>query len=266
MSLVTHFPGDIKSGKTLSAIYWTKRLMSTIGCPVYTNMGSLIYQGQPWGEQIEIDKLLADITETDLSQAYYKLGVLLIDEAHTLWTTEEMRGARGRAMTALIAQAGKRGLIVVFTAHLAGMVAPKVRELTQMIIRCKTPDEGKTVWWNVRDPRAWREAEYDNRPPPADTRLILHNAWRQHAWYDTNEVIDPFAAAKGAGASKASKSFWNQIEAIKNQVDDARPVSEGIRQEFASKADQVKREVVAENQLAPKPKRPVRRHALGGIR
>lgn len=260
MSLVTHFPGDIKSGKTLSAIYWTKRLVSEIGCPVFSNMASLRYKGQEWGEQIEIDRLLADITETDLSNAYYKLGILLIDEAHVLWTTDEMRGARGRAMTALIAQAGKRGLIVVYTAHLSGMVHPKVRELTQCIIHCKTPDEGRTVYWDVRDPRQWREAEYYGAPPPQDTRLVLHNAWRQHDWYDTNEVIDPLSAARGAGASKAAKSFLRQLEAIKNGEDNAKPVAPAVQVDLASKAAQVRHEIQSE--AAPKR----RRHALGGVR
>lgn len=263
MSLVTHFPGDIKSGKSLSMIFWAKRLMSRIGCDVYTNMSSLAYKGQSWGEQIEFETLLTDITQSDLSQARYKMGLLLVDEAHTLWEGQEMRGVRGRAMTALIAQAGKRGLIVLFTAHLAGMISPRVRELTQCIIRCKTPDEGRTVWWNVRDPRAWREAEYDNLPPPRDTRLILHNAWKQHAWYDTNEVIDPFTSARTAGASKSQKSFLRELERIKEGQDNAKPVSEAVRKEFAAKAAQTAREITEET--TPQARKP-RRKALGGVR
>jgi hypothetical protein len=269
MSLLTHFPGDIKSGKTLSAVFWTKRLMSRIGCPVFTNMASLKYQGLPWGEQLELDRLLVDITETDLNNAYYKLGILLLDEAHILWATNEMRGARGRAITALIAQAGKRGLIVVFTAHLAGMIDPKVRELTQCIIRCQTPDEGRTVFWDVRDPKAWRAAEYDGRIPPQDQRFVLHNAWRQHNWYDTNEVVDPFGAAKGAGATKASKSFLRELERIKEGTDTARPVSVTVQKEMASHASAVRREVLSETKSDPntvRSKAKTRRFALGGPR
>lgn len=260
MSLLTQFRGDIKSAKTLSGIYWTKRLAGTLSLPVFTNMNSLTYpQGQPnarpWAETVNLDDLLLDIMVQDVADAYYKKAVLFIDEAHVWMATDMMRNARGQALIALIAQAGKRGMIIVMTSHLKGMLAPKVRELIQLQIKCKTLDEGHSVQWNVRNPRDWREADDEGHSPPPDHWMILHNGHRQFNWYDTNEIVNPFAGASGVGATKGGKALFKELSEMQAKKLDADHVERGRnligiptgqRQEISEAAGETRRAILSE--------------------
>lgn len=242
MSLVTQFRGDIKNGKTESAVFWVKRLSGDIGIPVFSNMESLQYENEPWAIPITLEDMMLDMRVKDASEAYIKCGILFIDEAHVYWDTNLMRGARGIALTHMIAQCGKRGLVIVYTSHLTGMVAPRVRELTQMQIKCRTENEGRTVLWNVRDPRDWREAADNNMPPPPDNLLVLHDGYRQFKWYDTDEFIDPFAGMTAAGSSKSSKSFVKELKSL-TPVHEVRPVKGSVTREIATEAQAVRKQV-----------------------
>lgn len=225
MSLVTHFKGDIKSGKTLSGIYWIKRLSRAAdidAAHIYTNMTSLRMPrtGRPWATSLQLDDLLVDIQVTDVADARYKYGILFLDEAHVYWAGQLMNSTRGLALTALIAQAGKRGLIVVFTSHLAGMIAPKVIELTQRSMICQTWNEGITVRWTVESPRRMREAyALGLPPPPRVTKRLTHGA-AQRGWYDANEIIDPFSSHRALGGSKTGQKLLKELEARRQRMEE----------------------------------------------
>jgi hypothetical protein len=260
MSLLTQFRGDIKSAKTLSGIYWTKRLAGALSIPVFTNMTSLAYpndspNARPWAETVVLDDLMLDMMVKDVADAYYKKAVLFIDEAHVWMATDMMRNARGQALIALIAQAGKRGMIIVMTSHLKGMLAPKVRELIQLQIKCKTLDEGHSVQWNVRDPRDWREADDEGQRPPPDHWMILHNGHRQFNWYDTNEIVNPFSGSSGVGATKGGKALFKELTTLQaSRLDEehrerertVKGITDSQRHEISEAAGQTRREILSD--------------------
>lgn len=278
VSLVTRFNGDIKSTKTLSAVYWSRCLMMDIGIPVFTNMKHCIYRnpGSPfhnhrWATTVNMNEVMADMVFAEnLNLARFKLCVFLLDEAHLYWEASKTMGLWGRISEALITQAGKRGIIILYTTHLEGMVAPRVRNVTQLEVLCRTDDEGRSSDWLVYDNKESRYARALGSDLPEPVECHLDEAWENWRWYDAEEVIDPFSFARSLGGSKASQKQLKQLERIAMGVDDAEPVDDSERSRVREQASEVTENIIQEYAIdqeqiaANRGRRKVGKAAFGG--
>jgi hypothetical protein len=231
MSLLMQFRGDVKQCKTLSAVYYIKTRFYARGWNIFTNLEECTYRGNHWAETVKLDELLADLLKPP-DQAKYKLGVLFIDEAHVYWSAENNAGHLGGLTTALLTQAGKRGLVVIYTTHINGMVGPRVRELTTVTIKCKTPDEGRTVFWDVTDLKALRDALDEGKQPPRPIWHILHEGWRQWSWYNCNEVVDPFSTMRSLAATRRGKQLVKALSSVEGGGITETPAAQELKKDF----------------------------------
>ncbi len=220
MSLISRWRGEVKSGKTASMLWWAMQLAARCGFSghnIFTNMtgcwdhdpNSPTY-GQAWATTITLNDLLADMLRPD-DEAEISHGLLIWDEAHIYMGTNNMRGAQGDLLTAALAQCGKRGLAVVYTTHLAGMVTPRVRGLTMLDIKCHSWNQGNGCDWRVTDQVQERDDKDEGLNRKAPWEYTLYPVSKIWHLYETNEVIDAFAAARSAGASKAGKAMLKQL-------------------------------------------------------
>ena len=222
MSLITRFRGEVKDGKTLSAIYWTLRLAARMGIGadhIFTNMKgcydhnprSRTY-GKRWATTVDIEDIIIDLSIEDFSEARIMHGVLLLDEAQTLFRTDFMRGNIGSVIINVVNQCGKRGLPLIYTTHLGRMVAPTVRDLTMMDILCsRDPKYPDSILWDVTNTRAMRRAIDKGDPNPPTTPFVLHHIKKYYRLYETDEVINPLSIATSVAGSKGMKKIHKDL-------------------------------------------------------
>ena len=225
MALLMRFKGDVKECKTLSMVYYAATRFYARGIPVYTNMKSCTF-----AEKVGINDLLADIAVEE-SKVRFRCGVVMLDEAHVYFGNNVSGGTAGDMLTAFITQAGKRGLVVLYTTHLSGMVGPRIRELTTVTIKTSTPNEGRTAYWDVYDDKAARIA-YDAGYDPPDRNLhVLHNAWKWWHTYDCDEPIDPFSMMRALTATRRGKQVIRDLNKYTGEDQEANPEVEKAREE-----------------------------------
>lgn len=229
MSLITQFRGPVKSGKTLSAVYYALKLAARMECPVYTNMKKCKFRGETWAESVELDDLVTDMVENpELESAKFKNAVLLWDEAHIYFDTNQMRGYAGAILIPFLLQAGKRGMPVIYTTHLKGLISPRIRRTTEMSVFCKTNNHGAAVMWDVTNEKEVMQAKDEGYDPPPPTLHVLRKAHRMFRFYDTNEPISPASFGDSAVATKHLKNLYKRIREKKDVIEGAAPVKNAL--------------------------------------
>jgi len=244
--LMVRFQGDVKAGKTKTAVWYALQFYKK-GLPVYTNMYQAKYKGIPWAQTVKIDELIKDLTKSE-AEAEFKNGVLLLDEFHTYMDPSAGGGILQAMLTRLLVQCGKRGLPVLYTTHLSGMVPPRVRELTTINVYCDTPDQGRTQFLNVTDLSAQRKAFHLNQPPPDESWLVLHNASVLNPWYDTNEPIDPMAAMRSVAASARGRKILRALDGTHDEIDQSKS---DLRAEAGELRNQIRMQQVMNGEALP---------------
>lgn len=217
--LITGIVGQPKEGKSLLSVRKALRLKMIYSlrdgreCPVWSNMKTLKcrkrghpWYGKQWGIHIEIDDLLWDL-DLPPEKARIRNGILLFDELHHLMSPEFLRGIGGTILKNSTTQFGKRGLGFIFNTHMPRMIHQEVWGLTGQRIHVSTPNHGKTLFLDIRNQKAWNEAQQEGKPYPMDVAKVLHNADRYRAWYDAEEPMSPTALA----GSVLSTARWKQI-------------------------------------------------------
>ena len=245
MSLVTRFKGDIKQGKTLSAVYFTMKLAHWLGLGadhIFTNLrncydhqkrcgrchgrgtiegaicascngsGENPNHGVRWATTVDIDDVIVDLSGEDIDEQVIKNGVLLWDEAQGLLNTNATRGTSGPLINSILTECGKRGLPLVYTTHLDMMVNPTARGLTMIDILCIRKREFQgTVLWNVSDQRKLRLAIAQGMLPPMPDYMVLKQVHKLYRYYETNEAASPFALATSSASTKSLDKFSRRI-------------------------------------------------------
>ena len=215
--------GDVKSGKTLTAVALAFTRFYAHGYSVFSNMAECRF-----AERVELDDLLT-------FQEHIRNGVLLLDEAHTLLDPRSAGSNMAAQGTYFLTQAGKRNLLVIYTSHLDSMVLPTVRQLTTLTFKCRTPDQGRHIFVNVCDERALRQALADGRSPNPDVWWVLRGS-KFFRLYDCDEVIDPFARARSRFATRAGKAIAKTL----GQWEGAAPV-ERAEPQFSAQLEEMQR-------------------------
>ncbi len=244
--LMIRFQGDVKAGKTKTAVWYALQFFKK-GLPIYTNMHEAKYKGINWAQTVKIDDLIKDLTKSE-EEAQFKNGILLLDEFHTYMDPSAGGGILQAMLTRLLVQCGKRGLPVLYTTHLSGMVPPRVRELTTINVYCDTPDQGRTQFLNVTDLSAQRKAFHLNQQPPDESWLVLHHADVLNKWYDTNEPIDPMAAMRSVAASARGRRI---LRALDGTTDEINATKSDLRTEAAELRNQIRVQQVAQGVNLP---------------
>lgn len=135
--MICGFVGQIRHGKTVSAVRESLKYYYNDGKTIYSN----IWLSIPY-KPLTIDMLL-DVVENDDKQIFDPDSVVLIDEIH-IWLDSRMSASkRNKIVTYFLLQTGKMGiesdygLILLYTTQWLDQIDKRLRHTTEVLIECE---------------------------------------------------------------------------------------------------------------------------------